>query len=115
MRIAVMIIGFFMVIAVGLQSCAVYVAGNLGENTQLSGGGAIGLLVSLLFILGSAFAIGLPKASMFFFGAAAIFSLMAGFGSEFEDMRFWAFVAAALAVMSYFGAKEKANKAATVQ
>ena len=110
MRVAVLVIGLCLVMLVGMQSCAVMVGGGLADDKDLTGGGAIGLLIAFLFVLGSAFAIGAPKASMIMFIVAALFGFIAGAGSEFKDMNFWAIVSIGLAVMSYFGIKEKKKK-----
>ena len=67
MRLAVLIIGLCLVMLVGMQSCTVMVGGGIADNKDLSGGGAIGVFVSFLFILGSAFVMGYPKASMIIF------------------------------------------------
>ena len=110
MRIAVLIIGLCLVMLVGIQSCAVMVGGNLIEDQDVSGAGALGIMVSFLFILGSAFVMSHPKASMIIFLAAAFFAFFGGSLSEFSDLYFWSFVSLALAVMSYFGIKEKKKK-----
>ena len=39
-----------LVLIVGLQSCAVYVGGGVTSNQDLSGAGAVGLLIALLFL-----------------------------------------------------------------
>ena len=49
MRIATMIISLLLMVVVGLQSCTVYVGGSATGQENLSQGGAVGLLVALLF------------------------------------------------------------------
>ncbi len=71
MRIAVLIISLCLTMVVGLQSCAVLVGGSMGKDQDLAGGGATGLLIAFLFVLGAAFAIGLPRVSMVLFAIAA--------------------------------------------
>lgn len=107
MRITVMIISLCLVMLVGLQSCTVMLGGGLGEDEGMAGSGAIGLLVSLLFLLGGAFALGAPKVSMVIFVVAALLGIMAAAVGPFSDMQIWAYVSLALAALSYFGIGEK--------
>lgn len=110
MRIAVLTIGLCLVMLVGIQSCTVMFGGGLTEDQNLAGAGALGLLVTLMFILGSAFAIGAPKVSVGIFIVAALIAFGAAGMSHFTDMNVWGWVSAVLAVLSYFGIKEKAKK-----
>jgi hypothetical protein len=111
MRIAVLIIALCLTMLVGLQSCTMFVGGGLAENQGASEGGAVGLLIAFLFVLGAAFALALPKLSMVCFAFAAAFGLMVGLSSDaFPDMTFWGIVAGVLAVMSYFGSRELRRK-----
>lgn len=110
MRIAVLIIGLCLVMLIGLQSCTVMVGGGLTEDKSLSGGGAIGLLIAFLFIVGSGLAIGVPKASMIVFGIAAFLGIAVGASSSFSDLIVWGVVALVLSVMSFYGIKEKKRK-----
>jgi len=48
---------------------------------------------------------------MVLFAVAAAVGLIAGFRTVFVDLRWWGFVAVALAVMSYFGARELRKEA----
>lgn len=110
MRIAVLVIGLCLVMLVGMQSCTVMLGGGMTDDQDLAGAGAIGMLVALLFVLGSAFALGAPKVSVGIFSAAALFAFLAAGASEFSDMGVWGGVSVVLAVLSYFGIKEKAKK-----
>lgn len=105
MRIAVLVLALCLTMIVGLQSCAVMVGGSMAANDNLAGGGAIGLLLAFLFVLGAAFAMGLPRVSMVLFAVAALFGYIAA-GTGFGDMAIWGTVALILAVMSYFGYRE---------
>jgi len=93
-----------------MQSCTVMVGGGVTDDQDLSGGGAIGILVSFLFILGSAFVMAYPKASMIIFLVASFFGFVGASGSTFRDLYFWSFISLVLAVMSFFGIKEKKKK-----
>jgi hypothetical protein len=103
LRIATAIIALILMIPVGLQSCTAAVGGSMSENQGLSGAGAVGILVAFLFLIGGAFAIGIPMVSVVVFAIAGFFALIAGFSSEFKDLGIWGFVALILAVLSYFG------------
>jgi 4-amino-4-deoxy-L-arabinose transferase-like glycosyltransferase len=115
MRIATTIISLCLMLIVGLQSCAVAFGGTLTSDESLSGGGAIGMFVAFLFLLGGAFAISFPIVSLSAFVFSAVLALAVGVGSDFSDMSVWAFVALALATMSFFGMREKKRKAAESQ
>jgi membrane protein implicated in regulation of membrane protease activity len=110
MRIAVMIIALCLTAIVGLQSCTVMVGGGLTHDQGLSGGGAAGLLVAFLFVLGAAFALGLPKVSQVIFAIATGVGFLAGAQSGYHDMTVWGVVSLVLAFMSYFGARELKKK-----
>ncbi|MCJ2100026.1 hypothetical protein [Methylobacterium sp. E-046] len=107
MRIAVLIIGLCLSLAVGLQSCAVSLGGGMAKDQTISAGGALGVLVALLYLLGSAFALGLPRASVAMFLIAAPLGIGVGSSSGFHDLRIWGFVALALAAMAYLGVREQ--------
>ena len=110
MRLAVLIIGLCLVMLVGMQSCTVMVGGGVTDDQDLSGGGAIGMLVSFLFILGSAFVMAYPKVSMIIFLVASFFGFIGASGSTFSDLYVWSFISLVLAVMSYFGIKKRRKK-----
>ena len=110
MRLATTIISLVVMLIVGLQSCVAYVGGGATSNQDLSGAGAVGLLVALLFLIGAAFAIGVPIISVGSFGLAALLALAVGFTSGFVDLRIWGFVSLVLAVMSYFGFRSRRRR-----
>ena len=92
-----------------MQSCAVYVGGGVTGEESFSQGGAMGILVALLFLLGGAFAIGLPFVSMVVFLVAGLAALV-GWGTGFTDMAIWAVVSLILAGMSFLGLREKRRR-----
>ncbi len=106
MRIAVMIISLFLTLIVGLQSCALFAGGGMIKDQAVSGGGAMGILVALLFVVGGAFAMGMPRVSMVAFFAAALLGIGVGSSGAFPDLTIWGVVALALCAMSYFGSRE---------
>lgn len=110
MRIAVLIIGLCLSLAVGLQSCAVSLGGGIAKDQAISAGSAVGVLVALLYLLGSAFVLGLPRTSIVMFFIAGLLGIGVGSSSGFHDLRIWGFVALALAAMAYFGAREQRRR-----
>ena len=79
MRIAVIIIALCVFVILLLQSCAVGVGGSLGNSETLRQGASIGLMLAFMYVLGAAFASGVPLVStvVFAFGAlvAAVMSI----------------------------------------
>lgn len=109
MRIAVLIIGLCLMLIVGLQSCVVSMGGSLADRETVSAAGGVGILVALLFALGSAFVMAFPKVSAGIFALAALLAF--GFAAEFSDLKVWGVVSLALAVMSFLGSRELKKKA----
>lgn len=64
------------------------------------------MLIAFLFVLGAAFAIGLPRLSMVLFATAAVLGFVIGGTTAYSDGTVWGVVSAVLAVMSYLGARE---------
>ena len=115
MRIATMILSLILMVLVGLQSCAVSVGGSIAESEKSSQGGAVGIFMALLFLLGGAFALAFPLISLVAFVLAGIFGLAAGATTPFEDLTIWGYVSFALAVLSFFGWREKRRRRAESQ
>lgn len=111
MRIATMILALLLMLMVGLQSCAVSFGGELGSDEGMAQGGAVGILVALLFMVGGAFALPFPLVSLISFSGAALFAVAAAATTPFSDLSFWAIAALVLAGMSFFGILEKRKKA----
>jgi hypothetical protein len=112
MRVAVAILSLALMLLVGLQSCAISFGAALSEDDNLAGGGAVGILMALLLLLGGAFAVGYPLVSLISFAIAGLFGLAAGTTTEFEDLAIWATASFFLAVLSYLGIGEKRRQAA---
>ena len=110
MRIAVTIIALLLMFGVGLQSCAVSLGGAMGQDEGMEQGGAVGLLVAFLFMVGGAFALPFPIVSCVAFLLAAFLGVAAGATTSFTDMTVWGFVAFVLAVLSFFGVWEKIRR-----
>lgn len=112
MRLATTLLSLFLTLIVGAQSCTVYVGSAALGDQQTSEGGSLGILVALLFLVGGAFAIPFPTVSVIAFGLAALVAFAAGATSDFADMTVWGAAAVILAVMAFFGRREKRRKAA---
>ena len=121
MRIATLIISLVLTVIVGIQSLAVYAAGSVvsglseegttdkNEGDASASGGAVGMFVSLLWLIGAAFVIAKPKVSMWIFGTATVFALIGG-TTGFSDLFIWAGASALFTLASWRGIAEKAKK-----
>src|SRR5215217_2757618 len=110
MRIAVTILSLGLMLVIGFQSCAASVGGSLGKDESTSAAGAMGFLVVFLFLIAGAFAMSFPIVSVVAFVLAGTVALAAGVSSDFSDLAIWGVTALILAVMSYFGHREKQRK-----
>jgi hypothetical protein len=110
-----MILGLILMVIVGLQSCAVSFGGSIGGQRKVEEGGAVGILVALLFLVASAFALAFPLVSLVAFLIAGLFALAAGATTPFTDLTIWGVVSLVLAVMSFFGWREKRKRRAESQ
>ncbi|MCG0278538.1 MAG: hypothetical protein L5656_08430 [Thermanaeromonas sp.] len=106
MRIASGIISIFLGLIVLLQSCAVNVGGIAFGEKSAQEGGSVGILVALLFVVGGAFAFGLPKVTMIITGIAGVLGIAAGTTTVFKDMTIWGVVALILTAMNWFAARK---------
>ncbi len=114
MRVAVLILGLVISVFSGLQSCAVHLGGRLADSATNTGAGAVGILISMLFLIGSALVLAFPLAAQFCFVCAGLLAILNW--SNFPDMKFWFAVALVLSMMSYYGRKElKKRKAAALE
>jgi hypothetical protein len=110
MRIAVLIIAICLVMILGLQSCTVMLGGTLAKDTAISGGGAVGILMAFLFLLGAAFSLGVPMVSIIVFTIAGALGVIMGTTTGFTDLMIWGVVSLVLAFMSIFGRRELRKK-----
>jgi hypothetical protein len=114
-RIAVTILSLGLMFVIGFQSCAASIGGSMGNDQSTSNAGAMGFFVVFLFLIAGAFAMSFPLVSVVCFLLAGTVALAAGFSSDFADLAIWGFVALGLAVMSYFGHREKQRRRAEQQ
>jgi len=110
MRIATMILSLILMLVIGAQSCAVSL-GDAALNTKAAEqGGPIGLMMAFLFLVGGAFALAFPFVSVLAFFFAGVFGLAGGASTSFGDLSIWGVVSLILAVLSYFGWREKRKR-----
>lgn len=80
---------------------------GLADVAKTQESAAIGVMVAFLFLLGGAFAMGAPTASIVIFTIAALLGF--AFSTAFPDLQVWGAVALALAAMSWLGRREAAR------
>lgn len=111
MRIATLILALVLMAIVGMQSCAVYGLSSIAGQQKTSEGGALGLVVAFLYLVGAAFALPLPIVSVIAFALAGLFGIAAGATTPFSDMSIWGVVSFALAALSFLGHRERRRRA----
>ncbi len=111
MRVAVMVISLVLMLVIVFQSLASALGGGLSSNAAdkagFSEGAVAGFCVAFLFLLGDAFAIGLPRTATVMFLIAGIVGLAAGGSTKYHDLSVWGVIALALSVMSFIGWRGK--------
>ena len=110
MRIATLILGLGLMVVVGFQSCAVYLGESVTNEPVKTQAGAAGL--GMAFLIGAAFAMAFPLVSIVAFLVAALVGFSAGATSSFSDLTIWGVVSLILAVLSFFGWREKRKRRA---
>jgi len=110
-----MVISLGLMLIIGFQSCAATIGGSMGQNQTTSNTGAMGFVVVFLFLIAAAFAITFPIVSVVAFLLAGTIAMAAGLSSGFTDLAIWGFLAFVLAIMSYFGHREKQRRRAAEQ
>ena len=120
MRLATLIISLILSFAVFFQSCAATIGGSLGEEfgegkaeiteaQDLGAAGGMGIFAAFLWLVGAGLVLARPKASMWIYGVAALFLLLAG-TAGYGDGYIWAVVSVVFSAMSWRGMKERAAK-----
>ncbi len=107
MRIAVLIISIFVIFIIGFQSCTVGVLESFEGSETMQG--SAGLAIVLFFIIGAAFAIGIPIISMVSFLLASFIGYSVDV-TIYGDLEVWRVVAIILAIMSFLGHRELKKK-----
>src|SRR5688500_5434317 len=105
-----MIISLILMLVVGAQSYAVSLGDAALQTKATEQGGPIGLFMAFLFLIGGAFALAFPFVSVLAFFFAGIIGLAGGASTSFGDLTVWGVVSLILAVLSYFGWREKRKR-----
>lgn len=119
MRIATLILSIVVFGIISFQSCAAFALGGLADSMsdgkgEQAASGAGGILVAIVTLVALAFVWGLPFVSMILYIIAAL-SAFATAAMGFPDMNIWGFVLLVLAVLSFFGWREKRKKRAPAE
>lgn len=109
MRLAIGILSLIFGIVMGLQSCAVFVGGDLIQKEELGSAGAMGLGVSFLVLVGGALAFQLPRLAGLFFVFGGLFGLIVP-THDFPDLRVWSVGALVVAVLCFLSAGRKKSE-----
>jgi hypothetical protein len=111
MKIASGILSLLFGLIVMGQSFLVGIGGSIISDESMNQGGAVGLLVSLLLMVGGAFAFQVPKVALFFTGAASLFGLAAGATTVYSDMTAWGVVAIILTALNIINSRKPKRSA----
>ena len=101
MRIAVLILGLLLGLVMFLQTFVGGILSSIGDDETMQQAFAVGILVSLLWLVGCALVLPFPLASVISFVLAALFAF--AISGDYPDMGAWGTVALILAAMSFFG------------
>lgn len=101
MRIAVLILGLLLGLVMFLQSFVIGILSSVADDEASGAAAAVGILVSLLWLVGCALVIPFPLVSVISFGIAALFAF--AISGDFPDMGIWGGIALILGAMSFFG------------
>ena len=122
MRLAVMIVGLVIGLAVLVQACSAFGLASIGaglgsdRSEQLGAVSAAGILTGLLLWVGAGFVLPFPRFAAVVLALAGLLGLGIGLSSDFRDQAIWGVVALVLAVMAWFGGRGKrADDAARAQ
>ncbi len=114
MRVTVLILSLLLGAIMFFQTFLGYVLGSAGNDEGIAGAGAVGLLMSLLWLVAAAFVLPLPMVSVILFVVAGIFGFAAS--GDFPDLAVWGGISLVLAVLSLLGwrgkRKERRERAA---
>ncbi len=75
----------------------------------------MGIFVTLLFLVGAAFALAFPVVSLASFTLAGLLGFAGGSTTPFKDLTVWGIVSLVLAFLSFFGWREKRRRRAESQ
>ncbi len=105
MRIAVLIIGLVLSVGLFIQSILAATGAAIFEDDDVGEAAGIGVFMALMWVVGAALAIPLPRVSLVLFALAGLFGLMGM--AAFPDLAVWSGISFVLAVFCYFGFRGK--------
>ena len=110
MRIAVLILGLVLGVAMFFQTWLVYALSGLSSKPNEIGTSAtMGLLMAILWLIGVAAVIGAPLVSVIAFAFAGVIGI--AMSANFPDLAVWGAVSFILAVLSLIGWRQKRRDA----
>lgn len=109
-RIAVLIIGLILMVALFFQSLTINVLSDATNTENTETAGAVGLLMAVIWLVALGFVLPKPRISAVLFVVAAVIGA-AGW-SDFPDLQLWSGVSIVLAVLSYVGYRGKSKQEA---
>lgn len=109
MRIAVLIIGLLLGLLIFLQTAILGTLSSAVGEEATESAAAVGVLVALLWLIGSALVMPWPLFSVFAFAIAGLLGFAVS--GDFPDMGVWGGISLVLAVMSFFGWRGKKKDA----
>lgn len=120
MKIAVFIVSILVIIVMLFQSCAIFGLGSLSDSlggeeepSEITSGGAVGILAVILAFLGMAFVLGMQRTSSILYTLAALSAFLAG-SLGFSDMTVWGVILLLLAAGAWWsGRQERKAQAVT--
>ena len=114
MKIATGIITLVLMFIVGIQSLAVAAGASLANMKHAEQGGSVGIFGAFLFLVGGAFAFGVPLVAAIIMIVAGIFAVAAGASTPFHDLVIWgvlAFILAGMSLLSFFLGRRRKRRA----
>lgn len=105
MRVTVLILSLLLGAVMFVQTFLVYGLSSAVDDQSSSQSGAVGLLMSLLWLVAAAFVIPLPIVSVIAFVIAGLFGFAAS--GDFSDLAMWGGISLVLALLSLFGWRGK--------
>jgi hypothetical protein len=110
MRIAVLTISLAAFFTICFEWLAVGINGlgaSMSTGHGFKSGASAGAAVALLYLIGAAFSMGRPLVSFAVFTLGALVGIVAGMWTAYSDLQLWGWLAAALAVLSLLGHRER--------
>jgi hypothetical protein len=109
-RIAVAIIGLMLWFVFLIQAILVSALGDMANDDSSAQGGAVGVLVAVVWLVAVALVFAFPRVSTGLFIAAGALAWLAAGTTDYADLWVWGGITFVLAGFSYIGARQKKTK-----